>query len=205
MFSFPIFKITFFLLFILLITQNLYSQSLLTKPIEKLKGVNNRSDDKLLISVKTGYHTGYQKDMEHGFNGGMIFGANIDAPVTSETYLGLSFEYWHHTDDNYNSIIDIHSRTFTGTNFSFNASKRFEGRFHSFNIGLGGGMYFVKKEDKKLGDSKRDYFNIKLMLGLDIKIAGFGWLSSQIEYNNMVNFDKTVGMFNFKIGPTLVL
>ncbi len=202
---FSIFKKSFFLFIFLFVTHNVFSQSLLNQSKDKFNKIKIRSDDIILFSIKSGYHTGYEKDREKGFNGGLIYSGNVDASVTEQTYVGLSFEYWHHTDDNYNSIIDIHSRTFTGTNFSFNFSKRFKGDYHSINLGLGGGMYFVKKEDKKIGDSKRTYFNIKLLAGFDIRIVDIVWISPQMEYNNMINFDRLAGMFSFKIGPTIML
>ena len=194
-----------FLIFVLFINFSAYPQSHYDSYYPPNKNYKiQRDDNYFLFSLKTGYHTGYQKYTENGFNGGMIFGADVNASVTDESYVGISFEYWHNTDDNNNLYQGIFPATFSGWNFSFNYSKRFKSKNLSPNIGLGGGMYFTKRQDK-FYDGSSSFFNLKLIGGMDIKLYDNLWLSPQIEYNNLFNFEKAIGMFSFKIGPTIML
>jgi hypothetical protein len=191
-----------FILFLFQITA--YPQSLQNSFASKNKLNIQKGDNNFLFSFKSGYHTGFEKDTERGFNGGMIFGADVNASVADEAYLGISFEYWHNTDDNKNLYQGISPSTFSGWNFSFNYTKRFMSKNLSPNLGLGGGMYFTKQQDKYY-DGKNSYFNLKVIGGMDIRLYDILWISPQIEYNNMFNFDKAIGMFSFKIGPTIIL
>lgn len=163
-------------------------------------------DNNLLISAKVGYHTGYQSEREKGFNGGMIYSLNADGSLFSETNIGVSFEFWHHTNNEF-KIYDgtIHPVTYTGTNFNFNLTRRFKGKNHSLNLGIGLGMYFVNNKSDFLGNSKETYYNLKLIWGADIRVSDVVFLSPQIEYNNMLNFDRMAGAFSFKIGPSIIL
>ncbi|MBI5402722.1 MAG: hypothetical protein HY959_04940 [Ignavibacteriae bacterium] len=198
-------KKSFIVVTILLFFQTIAFPQLLQNSFSSKNNLKiQRGDNNLLISLKTGYHTRYQKDSENGFNDGMIFGADVNATVADEAYLGISFEYWYNKDENNNRYPGISSSTFSGWNFSFNYTKRFRSRNLSSNLGLGVGMYFTNQQDKYY-NGKNSYFNLKVIGGMDIRLYDILWISPQMEYNNMFNFVKAIGMFSFKIGPTLIL
>ena len=163
-------------------------------------------ENNLLISAKVGYHTGYDKNSSDGFNGGMIYSLNVDGSLMEETNVGLSFDFWHLTDDEFKTFDGILlPKTYTGTNINFNLTRRFRGENYSINLGIGIGMYFVNRESGSFESSKNSYFNLKLIWSADIRISDVLFISPQVEFNNMFNFEKAPGTFSFKIGPSIIL
>jgi hypothetical protein len=199
-----ILKVLIVIIMFLLMSFSAYPQSLYNSFNSKDKLNIQRDDDYFLFSFKSGYHTSYKSETENGFSDGMIFGADVNGAVTDNSYVGLSFEYWHNTDNNSNLYQGINPAKFSGWNISFNYTKRFRSKAISPNIGLGGGMYFTNRQDK-FYDGNNSYFNLKAIVGMDIRLYDILWISPQIEYNNMFNFSNAIGMFSFKIGPTIIL
>jgi hypothetical protein len=153
-----------------------------------------------LISARIGYHTESDKTLYNGFGGGMIYSLSFDVALSSAASFGVSFDYWNHTNEDYNiAIYGNISSTNRGANINLNILRRFTGKYNSFNIGIGLGLYFLKVNQS----SDQQYYNVKLISSADIRFFSDDvFLSPQVEYNYMLNFAPPHGMFCFKIGPS---
>jgi len=178
-----------------------YSQPLgnLTNSSSVLK--THSKNDWQLISAKIGYHTESDKTLGKGVGGGMIYSLSFDVSFFSAAVsFGVSIDYWNHTNDGYKiPYYGIYSPDNTGTNVNLNLLRRIKGKYNSFNIGIGFGLYYVKVNES----SSQQYLNAKLISSADIRFFSDDvFLSPQVEYNFMLNLEHPLGFFCFKLGPS---
>lgn len=48
----------------------------------------------ILLSLKSGYHTGYDLQYDQGFPDGAVFDGSIALGVSKNIILGVNFDYW---------------------------------------------------------------------------------------------------------------
>jgi hypothetical protein len=193
-------KIIFFLL-VLFSFEKLYSQSL-DNSLNSASVLKKQSkENNLLISAKVGYHDEYEIKKPNGFNGGFIFGVSAEVGLTETFFAGFSFEFWHHKSDELTSYFGKYTTVYSANNFNINLTKRFNNKYFSFNLGAGIGKYYIKDSD---GNSN-GYINFKVIGGFDIRIYKMLWISSEVNYNAMMNMEYGAEFISFKIGPTIML
>lgn len=170
--------------------------------------VNNSSNNlkstsgPLLVSLKIGYHSASNSQAEVGFNGGLIFSGELSADIENGWCIGASFEYFNHKDDKYRYLGVLSPRKITGTGYLISCTKRNYFEFINTNFGLGIGAYNLNI-DNMPGNNLKKYFPIKLLLGLELKVSNSLWISTDVSYTTLLNFDQSQGLFAFRIGPTL--
>jgi len=198
-------KIILFLLLFPVLCTAVYSQTFDYSPKSSSVFKNQSQEVNLLFSAKIGYHTGYESNKQTGFNGGMIYSFTSEGSVFEETNVGCSFEFWHHTNDEYKTLEGItYPVTYTGSNINFNFTRKFRGENHSINLGLGLGMYFVHAKSNRFDISDNSYFNLKLIGGFDLRISGVLFITPQIEFNHMMGSANTSDLLSFMIGPSII-
>jgi hypothetical protein len=178
---------------------NIFSQTSYTL----LKDFPSKSDfvkHDLLFSVKAGYHTGNNKNSSNGFNGGVLYNIGAEMKIGENTYAGSSYEFFQHNDNTFETGYDIRTRKYTGHNISLFWLKRIGSDNITFNYGLGAGVYSLRTDFVT-----KTFFNLKLITGLDLKISKTFWISPEINFTPMVNFNNSTSLFSFKIGPTILL
>ena len=193
-----------FLVILLIFSGSVYSQTIF-KPISNRLSNNAKSQKvSLFVSLKTGYHSAYDKYRDRGFNSGMIFSGNVDVGLTENVYSGVSYEFWNHDGEVSSIYNEKFERNVAGGNISFNLiwKTKFNNAF--FNIGLGFGSYAVSSE---WGGTKssRSYLSYKFIVGLDVAFSKVFLISSGLEYNRLSKYENPANFFSFKIGPAILL
>jgi len=197
-------KIKVLVILLLVSGSSIFGQTVFNTRNDGLFIQNTLKKNALLISLKSGFHTAYEKSSDAGFNSGLIFGGDAEVGLTKNIYAGISYEFWNHTGEINNMNIETAERKSTGNNFSFNVFWKINYDDAAINLGIGAGSYDVSSE-WKINKSKRTYLNIKFIMGLDVAVSKMFMVSTAIEYNAMHKFENSASMFSFKIGPTLVL
>jgi opacity protein-like surface antigen len=189
-------KIIFRLCIIFLIAQCIFVNSQIKN--EKLPTV--------IFSIKPGFHTGYDKNSENGFNSGFLIGANAEVQLSENKYAGFFYEYWNHSDEEFHDIFGSYTRTYTGNNLSLCLIWRMKKKDFTPLIGAGFGFYLINTE-YGAGRFKRTYFDIKIIAGFDLKINRSISISAEIAFNQLLKTNESPlpRLLSFKIGPSLIL
>jgi len=189
---------------LLIFSSSVHSQTIF-KPISNSLSNNNKSEKiSLLISLKTGFHSAFDKYSDRGFNSGMIFSGNIDVGLTKNVYSGVSYEFWNHDGEVSNIYNEKIARNSAGGNISFNLLWKIKFNDSFFNVGFGLGSYKVSSEWLN-NKSSRSYLNYKFIVGLDVAFSKVFMISSGLEYNYLSKYEHPANIFSFKIGPAIML
>jgi hypothetical protein len=167
-------------------------------------GVTN-SKSAVIFSLKPGFHTSYDRNSDDGFNSGFLLGANAEVQLDKIKYAGFYYEFWKHSDDEYKDIDgSIINRTYTGNNLALCLVWRTKTSGFTPLIGAGLGFYWINTV-YSVSNITNTYFNLKIIAGFDIKINKILSVSSDVSFNQLINYAESKQLFSFKIGPTLIL
>jgi len=166
----------------------------------------------ILLSVKTGYHTGYDLKYDRGFPDGLVFDGSIAVGVSKNILLGVNFDYWKRNNYEVNSIFYTEplSKNFTAQGFRFYVQYRntFLNRLNLY-IDAGLGQYRISYNFWSGSSYNADnnyYLNAGLSLGAGYKFSSHVSLNAEISHYKQLDFDvggsSSVYTTNIKIGPT---
>lgn len=166
----------------------------------------------VFLSVKAGYHTGFDLNYDRGFPDGIVYDGSIALGISDNILLGINFDYWKKdnvvTHPNL-STIEI-TKNFRGSGYKVYVQLR-KTFFNSLNIyaDVGIGRYSVYYEyysDPFKNADDNSYLMAGISLGAGIKVNKFLMFSGEASWYGMTTvMEGGVSTINFKFGPTFYL
>lgn len=186
--------------------------------INKKKSIFKHTDENtfkksVLISIKTGYHSGYKLSLDNGFPEDVVFDGSIEFGLGKYTLAGINFDYWK--KDNvvtHPSLTDItvtkYFKSF-GYRFFFKVSIPIGNKVNLFGD-IGAGRYDVISEWYEPSGSKSRveiaYINFNLSAGIDYKINKFLYITGHFSLYALTDVEKFgTSVYKIKIGPTFFM
>jgi hypothetical protein len=192
----PVMK-KFILLFLLFLSTNIYTQ-------EQYSYYRT-----ILLSFKTGYHTGSDLNSDQGFPAGMVWDGAVDFGMSPLFLIGINFEYWKRD----NVVVNPYLTNITyqkdydsfGYKVHFQFRKNFRDKADIYaDVGLGRYRISYEKEYVSYED---DYLSAGLSLGGGVKLHKQLWIHGEFSLYGLIkpfnDHSSGLSVINFKIGPTL--
>lgn len=163
----------------------------------------------LILNFKTGYHTGYKSDQNDGFPGGLIFDGSFSYGLTKLMLIGVNLEFWNKKNVYKPNIKGLDIYAF-GYGLNCILRKSF---FKILNIyfGAGVGNYSINRKNDVPGENiKKNYLNLYLIFGSDIKVYKNLFLTADCNLTGLlgeIDFGgnkSNPAFISFKIGPTFL-
>lgn len=169
----------------------------------------------ILLSIKAGYHTGYDLKYDRGFPDGLVFDGSIAVGVSKNILLGVNFDYWKRNNYEVHNIYYTEPlyKNFTGQGFRFFIQYRntFLKKLNLYaDAGLG--QYRISYNfwsGSSYNSDNNYYLCTGLSLGVGYKFSSLIIMNAEISHYNQLDIDvggsSSVYTTNIKIGPTFYL
>jgi hypothetical protein len=140
--------------------------------------------------------------VDNSFTSGLLFDFSAEARVYNQFYLGINYQYWNNTDENFFIGNYGRPRDYVANSVGLFTKYRTGKRQLRAIIGTGIGNFNITTTS--IGSKgEENYFYIKAILGFEYKFTRNFMITLEGDYNSLFNLQQKANYFSFKIGPTV--